>query len=103
MQVESMRTGQEYREALRDGRRVLIVGEGLIDDVATHPATRGMVDAYVEWYDRHRDPAWADVVLTHPCVDGGGIPWGGHVPTSAEDLTAMGRCFFATSFPSAAI
>ncbi len=40
------------------------MGEGLVDDVTTHPATRAMVDEYVAWYDRHFDPAWADIMLT---------------------------------------
>ena len=58
-----MRTGAEYREALRDGRRVWIMGGGWIDDVTTHPATRAMVEEYVAWYDRHFDPAWRDALL----------------------------------------
>jgi aromatic ring hydroxylase len=53
-----MRTGAEYREALRDGRRVWVIGEGLIDDVTVHPATRATVDEYAAWYDRHFDPEW---------------------------------------------
>ena len=61
-----MRTGSDYRQALRDGRRVYILGEGLVEDVTTHPATQPMVDEYVTWYDRHFDPAWQDVVLTPP-------------------------------------
>ena len=56
-----MRTGAEYREALRDGRKVWVIGEGAVDDVTTHPATRAMVDEYVAWYDRHFDPAWQDI------------------------------------------
>ena len=47
-----MRTGSEYREALHDGRRVWIMGEGLVEDVTTHPATRAMVDEYVAVYRR---------------------------------------------------
>ena len=39
-----MRTGGEYREALRDGRRVWVMGEGWVEDVTTHPATRAMVE-----------------------------------------------------------
>ena len=54
-----MRTGGEYRQALRDGRRVWVVGDGLVEDVTLHPATRPMVDEYVAWYDRHLDPAMA--------------------------------------------
>lgn len=36
-----MRTGAEYREALHDGRRVWVLGEGLVEDVTVHPATPG--------------------------------------------------------------
>lgn len=96
-----MRTGKEYREALRDGRRVWIVGEGLIDDVTTHPATRAMVDEYVAWYDRHFDPAWQDVVLAPPDARGVRAPWSFTVPTSPDQLRAMGHCYAATTFPTA--
>ena len=59
-----MRTGAEYREALRDGRRVWVMGEGLVEDVTTHPATRAMVEEYVAWYDLHLDPAWHEIALS---------------------------------------
>ena len=58
-----MRTGTEYREALRDGRRVWVMGEGWAGDVTAHPATRPMVEEYAAWYDRHLDPAWQEVLL----------------------------------------
>src|SRR5262249_22175777 len=96
-----MRTGAEYREALRDGRKVWIIGEGAVDDVTEHPATRAMVDEYVAWYDRHFDRQWQDIVLTPPDAHGDRSPWGFAVPKSAADLTAMGRCFSATTFLSA--
>ncbi|MBI3512584.1 MAG: hypothetical protein HY060_00680, partial [Proteobacteria bacterium] len=66
-----------------------------------HPATRDMVERYVEWYDRHADPAWHDVVLAPPDATGRRTPWSYTVPTSADDLVAMGRCFAATAFLSA--
>ena len=96
--MSSMRTGADYRESLRDGRRVWVLGEGLIDDVTTHPATQPMVDEYVAWYDRHFDPKWQDTVLVPP--DDGGVrrPVGYLVPRSADDLRRMGRCFSATTF-----
>ena len=53
-----MRTGAEYREALRDGRKIWVMGDGPVVDVTTHPATSAMVDEYAAWYDRHHDPAW---------------------------------------------
>jgi aromatic ring hydroxylase len=99
--AHDMRTGAEYRAALRDGRRVWVMGEGLVEDVTAHPATRAMVDEYVTWYDRHIDPEWQDVVLTPPDGAGRRAPWSFVVPKSAGDLRAMGRCFSSTLFPSA--
>jgi aromatic ring hydroxylase len=99
--MSSMRTGAEYRKSLRDGRRVFVLGEGLVDDVATHPATRAMVDEYVAWYDRHFDPAWQDTVLAPAGTDGSRTPLGYLVPKNAQDLARMGRCFSATTFLSA--
>jgi aromatic ring hydroxylase len=96
-----MRTGAEYRHALCDGRRVWVIGEGLIDDVTAHPATRAVVDEYAAWYDLHFDPDWQDVVLTPPDATGERSPWGYVVPRSAADLASMGRFFAKTTFLSA--
>ena len=96
-----MRTGSEYRDALHDGRRVWVIGEGLIEDVTLHPATRPMVDEYVAWYDRHHDPEWQDVLLTPS--DGGGPrgPWAFTLPRTSADLRAMGRSYAETIFLTA--
>jgi aromatic ring hydroxylase len=91
-----MRTGAQYREAVRDGRRVWVMGQGLIDDITTHPATRAMVEEYVAWYDRHSDPVWGDRVLGDD-----GTPLAFLLPRSADDLVRMGLCFSATTFLSA--
>lgn len=61
-----MRTDAGYRNSLRDGRRVWVLGEGMVDDVTTHPATAPMVACYAAWYDRHFDPQWQDRILTPP-------------------------------------
>jgi aromatic ring hydroxylase len=96
-----MRTGREYRDALHDGRRVWVMGEGLIEDVAVHPATRPMVDEYAAWYDRHHDPAWQDVLLTPPDERGARRPWAFALPRTSADLRAMGRSYAATIFLTA--
>jgi len=96
-----MRTGAEDGEALRDGLRVWVIGEGLVEDVTVHPATRATVDEYVAWYDRHFDPEWQDVLLTPPDPRGARAPWSFVLPKSVQDLRAMGRCFSATTFLSA--
>jgi len=96
-----VRTGSEYRDALRDGRRVWVMGEGLIEDVTLHPATRPMVDEYVAWYDRHHDPEWRDVVLTPPDERETRMPWAFALPRRSADLRAMGRSYAETIFLTA--
>ena len=96
-----MRTGSEYRDALHDGRRVWVMGEGLVEDVTVHPATRAMVDEYAAWYDRHHDPVWQDVLLTAPDEGGARRPWAFATPRTPADLRAMGRSYAATIFLTA--
>ena len=101
-----MRTGADYRCALRDGRKVWVMGEGRVDDVTTHPATRAMVEEYALWYDRHCDPAWRETLLSPyqsqgDQSQGERLPWGYVAPTKTEDLVGMGRSFAKTLFLNA--
>ncbi len=82
-----LRTGAEYKESLRDGRKVWVLGVGPVDDVTTHPATAAMVDAHARWYDRHADPDWHDVLLTEPDAAGVRRPLAFEIPRTAGDLT----------------
>ena len=91
-----MRTGAEYKAALKDGRKVVIMGGGEIEDVTTHPATAAMVEHYVAWYDRHRDPEWKDTLLGPD-----GTPWWLVLPKKPAELLAMGRAISKTMFLSA--
>src|SRR5579863_656733 len=97
----TMRTGAEYREALRDGRQVWVLGEGRVADVTTHPATSGVVEEYVAWYDRHFDPAWHDVLFAPPASGREPTAWAYLLPKTSEDLLGMGRSFAKTIFLSA--
>ena len=56
-----IRTGEQYLESIRDGRRVLCAGE-MIDDLTTHAKTRGYAQAVAEYYDMHHDPQYADAM-----------------------------------------
>ncbi len=91
-----MRTGTDYRTALRDGRKVWVMNGGLVEDVVTHPATSAMVEEYVAWYDRHFDPAWRETLLT----DAGAPVWA-ILPRTAGDLRLLGRSYSATTFVNA--
>ncbi len=96
-----MRTGAEYRESLRDGRKVWIAGEGRIEDVTTHPLTKGTVEEYAAWYDRHFDPEWQDVLLAPPDDKGNRMAYHYMLPMSSNDLVNMGKAFEAVEFLSA--
>ena len=96
-----MRTGAEYREALRDGRRVWVFGEGLIDDVTTHPATRAMVDEYVAWYDLHLDPEWGDIAFQPGDAGANEDPGPIQCRERPTIFSGMGRIFAQTTFLSA--
>src|SRR5579864_6635274 len=93
---QEVRTGAEYRAALRDGRKVVIMGGGEIEDVATHPATAAMVEQYVAWYDRHSDPAWTDTLISPS-----GTPWAFVLPKTGDEVRALGQAITKTIFLSA--
>lgn len=96
-----MRTGAEYKEALRDGRKLWIMGEGEVADVTAHPATANQVNEYAAWYDRHHDPEWADVLLTPPGASGRRQPLAFTIPRSVDDIRRLGRAISTMSFKSA--
>ncbi len=93
-----MRTGSDYKESLRDGRDVWVVGEGGVPDVTTHPSTAAMVDEYVAWYDRHFDPDWQDVLLTPSDQYGRRRPLALTPPKTSEDLRRLGKEISAVHF-----
>ena len=93
-----MRTGADYRESLRDGRDVWVLGEGSIADVTEHPATSGMVEEYVAWYDRHFDPDWQDLLLTTPRGNGQRRPLALTPPKTSDDLRRLGKAISAVHF-----
>jgi aromatic ring hydroxylase len=97
-----MRTGADYIESVRDGRKVWVLGEGLIEDISVHPATKPMVDTYAAWYDQHRDPNWRETLLARdPAGDGAEYPLAFHAPKSPAELALMGRSFARTLFSAA--
>src|SRR3546814_9180318 len=56
-----LRTGTEYLDSLNDGR-VVWVGDELIDNIATHPATRGYAQVIADFYDLHHRADLEDVM-----------------------------------------
>lgn len=63
-----IRTGEEYRQSIRDGRQVWINGER-VRDVVSHPMFKPMVDVRARIYDMAHEAAYAPVMT---CRDAGG-------------------------------
>ena len=55
-----LRTGEQYKEGLRDGREVWIEGER-VKDVTKHPAFKPIVDVKARMYDIQHEPGHKDV------------------------------------------
>jgi 4-hydroxyphenylacetate 3-monooxygenase len=74
-----IRTGAEYRESIRDGREVWIDG-GRVEDVATHPAFKPIVDVRARIYDMAHEPETQDVMsyldAGERCAIGSKLPLG---------------------------
>ena len=56
-----LRTGEQYRQSLRDGRQVWINGER-VKDVTRHPAFKPIVDVRARLYDMAREPAYQELM-----------------------------------------
>ena len=82
-----IRTGDEYRDSIRDGRSVWIDGER-VTDVATHPAFRPIVDARARIYDMAHDPATRERMSYVDAETGERCPTGAKLPHTREDWHA---------------
>jgi 4-hydroxyphenylacetate 3-monooxygenase len=56
-----IRTGTQYLDSIRDGRRVYVNGER-VADVTTHPMFKPLVDIRARFYDMQHDPATRPVM-----------------------------------------
>ena len=79
-----IRTGEEYRASIRDGREVYIDGER-VDDVPSHPAFKPLVDVRARIYDMAHDPATRDVMTWVDPETGERNPIGPRLPTTQQD------------------
>ncbi len=82
-----IRTGDEYRESLRDGRVVYMDGER-ITDVTTHPAFTPIVDVRARIYDMAHDPATAAIMSYTDARTGERNAIGPKLPRTRDDWRA---------------
>jgi 4-hydroxyphenylacetate 3-monooxygenase len=79
-----IRSGDEYRASIRDGREVWMNGER-ITDVTAHPAFKPLVDARARIYDMAHDPATSDLMSYQDADSGERHAVGLKLPHTRED------------------
>lgn len=79
-----LKTGEEYKESLRDGRVIWYRGEQ-IEDVTTHPATAGGINWLAELYDEQHKPESRDL-MSYVRSDDARVTRAWQVPRTREDL-----------------
>jgi 4-hydroxyphenylacetate 3-monooxygenase len=87
---QMIRTGQQYRDSIRDGRQVWINGER-VPDVTVHPMFRPLVDVRARIYDMAHEPAHA-ATMTYAAPSGAD-------PSGAGDDAAGTLCSVGTKLP----
>ena len=82
-----IRTGEEYRQSLADGREVWIDGEQ-VKDVTTHPAFKPIVDVRARIYDLAHAPGTAAAMTYVDDETGETCAIGGKPPLTKKDWRA---------------
>ncbi len=82
-----IRTGEEYRESIRDGREVWIDGER-VEDVVEHPAFKPIVDVRARIYDLAHEETTRDVMSYVDPETEERCPTGSKLPLAKEDWYA---------------
>ena len=79
-----LRSGDEYRESIRDDREIWIDGEK-VKDVTTHPAFKPLIDIRARIYDLAHEEATRDVMTYVDDASGELCSIGSKPPVSKED------------------
>ena len=88
----ALRTGEQYRESLRDGRLVWMNGER-INDVTRHPAFKPIIDIRARIYDMAHEQGLSDIMSYE--ADGQRFCIGYKLPETQEDWRAKWRALDA--------
>jgi 4-hydroxyphenylacetate 3-monooxygenase len=79
-------TGEQYRESLRDGRRVIDSNGEIVNDVTTHPHLKRSVDLIAETFDSQFDSATQEITTYRDFPNSPRYARGWQVPTKKEHL-----------------
>ena len=83
-----IRTGEEYRDSIRDNREIYINGER-VKDVTKHPQFKPLVDIRARYYDMQHEEAFKDIMTYTEDNETSSV--GNKLPFTQEDWWAKRR------------
>jgi 4-hydroxyphenylacetate 3-monooxygenase len=96
----ALRTGEEFRESLRDGRVVYVGGER-VDDVTQAPSLGPGISLMAEMFDAQFDPATEEATTYFDEAIGERVSRSWQAPMTPEELVGRRRMIEFTSFKTA--
>jgi 4-hydroxyphenylacetate 3-monooxygenase len=96
-QKTALRTGEEFKAALRDGRTVY-VGDRLVEDVTTEPSLGPGIDLMASMFDAQFDPATEEITTFFDEELGMRVNRSWQVPKTPEEMVARRKLMEYTSF-----
>jgi aromatic ring hydroxylase len=85
-----LKTGADYKETLKDGRRIIYGGEE-VADVTTHPLFVRPIETWAALFDAQHDPSTRDVTTYHDAELGARASTAWLVPADKGDLERRRR------------
>jgi len=88
----AIKTGKQYVDSLRDGRKLYIDGK-VVTDVTTYPPLQGIIRTIASLYDDQHDPAYRDVLTYRSPTSGKPVSKTYLEAHSADEFSALAGCF----------
>lgn len=79
-------TGEQYKESLRDGRRIIDAEGNEVKDVVTHPALKNSIEHLAGLYDKQHSSDTIDKTTYVDLEDGNRYSLAWKIPRTKEDL-----------------
>lgn len=88
-----IKTGDQYRESLRDSRKLYIDGQ-LVTDVTTYAPLQGVIDTIAALYDDQHKPEYRDIVTYTSPTTGDRVSKTYLEARTMEELEELAGCFY---------
>ena len=88
----AVKTGKQYIDSLRDGRRLFIDGK-MVSDVTLYPPLQGVIGTIAGLYDDQHDPDLRDILTCVSPTSGERVSTTYLEAGTREEFTALAACF----------